>query len=182
MCLLQCLYRGAEASSRKCKRYRKNEPLVSEKSLATLEADLRALGHMKLSHLFEPCLIGSIFIHLVRRAMKKKTYYSAKSKRKPSSTDILKVLTPFSFILLFAFYAISPLTQVLNVFIAQKAVASSPLVTSTTPLQHIIIMEKKSRTFDHYFGTFPNANGATTYKDSSGVTHTLAHASDYTNR
>jgi phospholipase C len=110
--------------------------------------------------------------------MKKKTYYSAKSKRKPSSTDILKVLTPFSLILLFAFYAISPLTQVLNVFIAQKAVASSPLVTSTTPLQHIIIMEKKSRTFDHYFGTFPNANGTTTYKDSSGVTHTLAHASD----
>ncbi len=110
--------------------------------------------------------------------MKKKTYHSAKSKRKPSSPDIRKVLIPFSFILLLAFYAISPLTQVLNVFIAQKAVASSPLVTSTTPLQHIIIMEKKSRSFDHYFGTFPGANGATTYVDSSGVTHPLAHATD----
>ena len=83
--------------------------------------------------------------------MKKKTYHSAKSKRRPSFPDIRKVLIAFSFILLFAFYANSPLAQILNVFIAQKAVASSPLVTSTTPLQHIIILEKKARSFDHYF-------------------------------
>src|SRR2546425_730341 len=114
----------------------------------------------------------------VRKAMKKKTYHSAKSKRKPSFPDLLKVFPPVSLLLLFTFHAISPLTQGLRVFITQKAVASSPLVTSTTPLQHIIIMEKKSRSFDHYFGTFPGANGATTYKDSNGVTHTLGHATD----
>src|SRR4051812_39066860 len=41
-------------------------------------------------------------------------------------------------------------------------------LTATTPIQHIVIIEKKSRSFDHYFGTFPGANGATTYIDANG--------------
>src|SRR5947209_7966980 len=110
--------------------------------------------------------------------MKSKTYHPTRSNQKPSSTDILKVLTPFSFAFLLALYTISPLTQDLSVFNIQKAFASGRSVTSTTPFQHIIILEKKARSFDHYFGTFPGANGATTYVDSTGITHPLAHATD----
>jgi phospholipase C len=43
------------------------------------------------------------------------------------------------------------------------------------PIQHIVIFYKENRTFDSMFGTFPGANGATTYKDKSGVTHPLGH-------
>lgn len=109
--------------------------------------------------------------------MKKKIYHPGRSKQKPSSTGIQKALTPFSFVFLLAFYIISPFTQAFS-FNIQKADASGPLVISTTPIQHIIILEKKSRSFDHYFGTFPGANGATTYVDSHGITRPLGHATD----
>lgn len=53
-------------------------------------------------------------------------------------------------------------------------------IPSTTPIvsgkiQHIIIMDKENRTFDNYFGTFPGANGATTYTDANGQSHPLNH-------
>jgi phospholipase C len=67
--------------------------------------------------------------------------------------------------------------DILHIFL-QIHPTPSKAVAATTPLQHIVIIEKKSRSFDHYFGTFPGANGATTYIDASGVTHPLAHASD----
>ena len=35
------------------------------------------------------------------------------------------------------------------------------------PIQHIVIMDKENKTFDSMFGTFPGANGATTYYASS---------------
>jgi len=31
----------------------------------------------------------------------------------------------------------------------------------TTPIQHVVILYKENRSFDHYFGQFPGANGAT---------------------
>lgn len=58
-----------------------------------------------------------------------------------------------------------------------KAVA---LATCPVPgsIQHVIFMIKENRTFDHYFGTFPGAHGATTAVDSAGTTVPLQAASD----
>ena len=49
---------------------------------------------------------------------------------------------------------------------------------STTPIQHIVIMDKENRTFDSMFGTFPGANGSTTYTDPNGQKHPLNHQPD----
>ena len=45
-------------------------------------------------------------------------------------------------------------------------------------IQHIVFIIKENRSFDHYFGTFPNANGATTGTISTGQTIPLGHAGD----
>jgi len=45
-------------------------------------------------------------------------------------------------------------------------------------IQHIVFIIKENRTFDHYFGTYPGANGATTAVISSGQTVRLLHAPD----
>jgi phospholipase C len=50
-----------------------------------------------------------------------------------------------------------------------------PTTHASSPIQHIIIMDKENRTFDNLFGTFPGANGATTYKDPNGNVHPLNH-------
>jgi phospholipase C len=38
-----------------------------------------------------------------------------------------------------------------------------------TPLQHIVIIHKENRSFDHYFGAFPGVNGATQGQKSDGT-------------
>jgi phospholipase C len=45
-------------------------------------------------------------------------------------------------------------------------------------IRHIIIMDKENRTFDSMFGTFPGANGATTYRGTDGRIHSLLHQPD----
>ena len=45
-------------------------------------------------------------------------------------------------------------------------------------IQHIVFLIKENRTFDHYFGTYPGADGATSGQTSSGKTIPLSHASD----
>lgn len=50
---------------------------------------------------------------------------------------------------------------------------------ATTPITHIVIMVKENRTYDTMFGTFPGANGATTYTDQHGNVHPLNHEPDY---
>jgi phospholipase C len=45
-------------------------------------------------------------------------------------------------------------------------------------IQHIVIMDKENRTFDNLFGTFPGANGATTFTGPDGQTHPLTHQPD----
>jgi phospholipase C len=55
---------------------------------------------------------------------------------------------------------------------------ASPKLTSS-PIQHVIILLKENRTFDSMFGTFPGANGATTYTDPKGVVHPLNHQTDH---
>src|SRR5438270_9804721 len=47
------------------------------------------------------------------------------------------------------------------------------------PIQHIIIMDKENRSYDSMFGTFPGANGATTYAGTDGQTHPLNHQPDH---
>jgi len=51
-------------------------------------------------------------------------------------------------------------------------------VLAAGPIQHIIIMDKENRTFDSMFGTFPNANGTSTYVGTDAQTHILNHQPD----
>lgn len=43
-----------------------------------------------------------------------------------------------------------------SLFVLQPAIADPP---TTTPVQRIIIIYQENRSFDHYYGTFPGANG-----------------------
>lgn len=54
-----------------------------------------------------------------------------------------------------------------------------PPGTSCNPIRHIIIMDKENRTFDSMFGTFPGANGATTFTGPDGQVHPLTHQPDH---
>jgi phospholipase C len=47
-----------------------------------------------------------------------------------------------------------------------------------TTLQHFVFIIKENRSFDHYFGTFPGADGATSGTISTGQVIPLSHASD----
>src|SRR5579859_7896099 len=49
---------------------------------------------------------------------------------------------------------------------------------SAGPIKHIIFFIKENRTFDNYFGTYPNANGATTATTADGKVIPLAHQKD----
>src|SRR6266487_2306500 len=82
-------------------------------------------------------------------------------------------------------------SRVLLVFIVAVSLASvTPfyrVLKSTTraahsqtsnPIQHIIILLKENRTFDSMFGTFPGANGATTY-NCKGQILPLNHEPDH---
>jgi len=52
------------------------------------------------------------------------------------------------------------------------------IFSTSNPIKHIVIMVKENRSFDDLFGTFPGANGATTYKDPHGKIHPLNHQPD----
>ena len=45
-------------------------------------------------------------------------------------------------------------------------------------IQHVVIIVKQNKSFDHYFGTFPNADGATSGRLSTGQVVSLVHSSD----
>ena len=47
-----------------------------------------------------------------------------------------------------------------------------------TPIRHVVFIVKENRSFDHMFGRFPGANGATHGKISTGQILPLAHAPD----
>ncbi len=50
---------------------------------------------------------------------------------------------------------------------------------SCSPITHIVFIIKEDHTFDSLFGTFPNANGATTYRTADGKLHRLGHQPIY---
>lgn len=57
----------------------------------------------------------------------------------------------------------------------------APGANADTPqnkIKHIIIMVKENHTLDNYFGTFPGANGATTYIGVDGKERPLNHTPD----
>src|SRR5262252_699601 len=65
-------------------------------------------------------------------------------------------------------------------------VAATRTATQAAPgdgvqkIQHIVFLIKENRTFDHYFGTYPGADGTTSGMTSTGRTIPLAHAPDET--
>ncbi|MFZ5446701.1 MAG: phospholipase C [Myxococcota bacterium] len=59
--------------------------------------------------------------------------------------------------------------------------AGSPL-DAGYPIKHIIVIVKENHTFDNYFGTFPGADGTTTYKLSDGGIGQCGRAPDNTLR
>src|ERR1700674_4076876 len=47
-----------------------------------------------------------------------------------------------------------------------------------TAIQHFVFIIKENRSFDHYFGTYPGANGVTSGPISTGQVVPLTHAPD----
>ncbi len=59
-----------------------------------------------------------------------------------------------------------------------SAARPASLAPGLYPIQHIVFIIKENRTFDNYFGTFPGANGATTYTNPRGKVLPLNHTPD----
>src|SRR6266852_5889023 len=92
------------------------------------------------------------------------------------------------------FYFTATVRTLLIIFVGTLLLTNSafnqgPRTTTTTtrgairntanPIQHIIFIIKENRSFDTMFGTFPGANGATTYTDQHGNVHPLNHEPDH---
>lgn len=45
--------------------------------------------------------------------------------------------------------------------VTEPAGPSRGLVSETSPIEHVVFMVKENRTFDHYFGSYPDVDGAT---------------------
>lgn len=52
--------------------------------------------------------------------------------------------------------------------------------SAQTPIKHVVFILHENRTFDNFFGTFPNANGATTATISTGQVVALGRTPDRT--
>src|ERR1700690_1917522 len=65
----------------------------------------------------------------------------------------------------------------------QMSVESRKEVTRLPPvdlsrIKHVVFIIKENRSFDHYFGTFPGATGATNGTISTGQVMPLMHSRD----
>ncbi len=56
----------------------------------------------------------------------------------------------------------------------------TPSARPRYPIKHIIIIDKENHSFDNIFGTYPGADGATSYVDANGNSVPLAHTPDHT--
>jgi phospholipase C len=66
-----------------------------------------------------------------------------------------------------------------GVFPASSTPAGQPTAPNAlTPLEHIVIIHKENRSFDHYFGKYPGANGATQGEMHDGTVIDLVPALD----
>jgi len=76
--------------------------------------------------------------------------------------DLRRLVVFFAvFGILAAFIADAPVGPI-------QATARSYTGQPTTPIQHVVIILKENRSYDEYFGQFPNANGATMGTMSNG--------------
>jgi phospholipase C len=62
--------------------------------------------------------------------------------------------------------------------VAARAASGCPPSASCSRIEHIVIIDKENRTFDNLFGTFPGADGATTYRGFDGRRRRLTHQPD----
>jgi phospholipase C len=60
----------------------------------------------------------------------------------------------------------------------ERASAGAKQLDFNSSIQHIVFIIKENRSFDSYFGTYPNADGATSGIISTGETIPLLHAGD----
>ncbi len=90
---------------------------------------------------------------------------------------------------LLVFFSLGCFVLILAMSGCGTEVASSPAPRSDVnpapgegiqKIQHIVFLIKENRTYDHYFGTFPGGDGATSGMNSTGKTVPLAHAPDQT--
>ncbi|MGB8648913.1 MAG: alkaline phosphatase family protein [Anaerolineae bacterium] len=77
-------------------------------------------------------------------------------------------------VLLLTLFGVSDLSG----FPDRTVAADNPAAVAASPIQHIVIIIKENRTFDNYFGTFPGANGASTFKSASNQIRPLNHEPD----
>src|SRR5690242_5665761 len=87
---------------------------------------------------------------------------------------------PFLFLILAAVLAAVPL-----ITLAQQVTSSGPGAALSSnkpryPITHIVIIDKENRSFDNLFGTFPQADGATHARISTGKVISLNHTPDHT--
>ncbi|MDB5214488.1 MAG: Phospholipase [Myxococcaceae bacterium] len=57
---------------------------------------------------------------------------------------------------------------------------AGPPVQTDYPIKHVVVVVKENHTFDNYFGSYPGADGVTTYKTSDGMSHPVPRAPDKT--
>src|SRR5262249_57354553 len=62
----------------------------------------------------------------------------------------------------------------------QRHHQSLPRPHGLKKIEHVVFIVKENRTFDHYFGTFPGVNGATSGTLSTGQVISLGRAPDAT--
>jgi phospholipase C len=55
---------------------------------------------------------------------------------------------------------------------------AGPPPAVTYPIKHVVVVVKENHTFDNYFGSFPGAEGTSTYKRSDGSVHPVPRALD----
>lgn len=61
-----------------------------------------------------------------------------------------------------------------------QALHSPSTAVSTSPITHIVIIDRENHSFDNLFGTFPGANGAKVGRISTGQVVPLGHTPDHT--
>jgi phospholipase C len=75
--------------------------------------------------------------------------------------------------------AVSPRQEIR---VVPRPVPDAGLLALRSKIQHIVFIVKENRSFDNYFGTFPEAEGATTGIISTGEEIPLRHSPDRTPR
>jgi phospholipase C len=71
-----------------------------------------------------------------------------------------------------------PILARIACLLAGFLMATAALAQNNSPIKHVVFIIKENRSFDHYFGTFPGANGATSGMLSNGQVIPLQHAQD----